>query len=246
MQNQKIVIFEMFSSDWWILNLTVLVLTTFLAILPFLHTLANKPLYPKLIGILLFVNLVTESIYGVVDGSWSMKGYLPFHLCSIASMLSIILLFRYHSKLAQIFFYWGLFGAILALSNPVFLFGIDGYHYFAFFIAHGGIIFTTIYMILHNDFRPIKKYWLISFLYIQLAALGVTLINKLLESNYMFLAEAPPVSNPLLKYQWPWYIITFEIAACLGFLGLYLLSNYLKTVIKPIYHIFLNIQKSRS
>jgi uncharacterized membrane protein YwaF len=62
----------------------------------------------------------------------------------------------------------------------------------------------------------------------------------------MFLAEAPPVSNPLLKYQWPWYIITFEIAACLGFLGLYLLSNYLKTVIKPIYHLFLNIQKSKS
>ena len=235
----------MFSNDWWILNLLVLGITILLAILPFLHTLANKPFYPKLIGVFLFINLVIESIYGVVDGSWSMKGYLPFHLCSIASILSIILLFRYHSKLAQVFFYWGLFGAILALSSPVFLFGIDGYHYFAFFIAHGGIIFTSIYIILHNDFRPIKKYWLISFLYIQLAALGVTLINKLLESNYMFLAEAPPVSNPLLNYPWPWYIITFEITACLGFLGLYILTNYLTSLMRPIYLRLLNVQKNK-
>jgi hypothetical integral membrane protein (TIGR02206 family) len=246
MKSLKIVIFEIFSNDWWISNLLVLSITIFLAILPYFNSIANKSNYPKLIGLFLFINLVVESVYGVVDGSWSVKGYLPFHLCYIASILSFILLIRYQNKLAQIFFYWGLTGAFAALVYPVFLYGIDGYHYFSFYIAHGGIVFTCLYMILHFDFRPMKNYWWKSFLYIQFAALIVIVVNKLLDSNYMFLAEAPPVSNPLLNFPWPWYIITYEISALVGFWGLFVLYNYVTRIMKPIYIKLLNVQKSKT
>jgi hypothetical integral membrane protein (TIGR02206 family) len=224
--NPNVVIFEIFSPIWWISNIAVLIVISFLSFLPYFSKLGKKNVYPKILGTLLFLNLVLESINGALEGTWSLQEYLPFHLCSIASVFSVILLFNYNQKLAQIFYYWGLTGALNAMLSPVFLFGIEGYHYYAFYIAHGGILFVCMFMILHHNFRPEKKMWWKTFIYIQFAALGVGLINKLLGANYMFLSASPEVENVFLKYPWPWYIISFEVLACLNFWLLYVAFKY--------------------
>ena len=226
MQDPKVVIFEIFSPIWWISNIAVLSIISFFSMLPYFSSLGKKIAYTKILGVLLFLNLVIESINGALEGTWSLQEYLPFHLCSIASIFSVILLMKYNHKLAQIFYYWGLTGALNAMLSPVFLFGTAGYHYFAFYIAHGGILFVCIFMILHHNFRPEKKMWWKSFIYIQFAAIGVGLINKLLGANYMFLSSAPEVENVFLKYPWPWYIISFEVLACLNFWLLYVAFKY--------------------
>jgi len=225
-QDPKVVIFEIFSPIWWISNIAVLSIISFFSMLPYFSSLGKKIAYTKILGVLLFLNLVIESINGALEGTWSLQEYLPFHLCSIASIFSVILLMKYNHKLAQIFYYWGLTGALNAMLSPVFLFGTAGYHYFAFYIAHGGILFVCIFMILHHNFRPEKKMWWKSFIYIQFAAIGVGLINKLLGANYMFLSSAPEVENVFLKYPWPWYIISFEVLACLNFWLLYVAFKY--------------------
>ncbi len=235
MQNEKIVIFEPLSHIWWTSNLSVLAITVILAFIPFFYKPAQRKIYPVTIGILLFLNLIIESLNGYQEGTWLAKDYLPFHLCSIASIIAIVLSIKYYKKLAQFFYYWGLMGAITALMSPVFLFGVYGYHYYAFYVAHGGILFVCLYMILHHDFRPQKSYWWKSFLYIQLVAIGVMGINKYLGANYMFLSEAPMVPNPLLKFPWPWYIITFELFALFSFWVLFILFKYGTRSIKPIY-----------
>jgi uncharacterized membrane protein YwaF len=45
--------------------------------------------------------------------------------------------------------------------------------------------------------------------------------NYLIGSNYMFLCERPLVDNPLIIGKWPWYIISFEVAAIVHFLLIY-------------------------
>ena len=60
-------------------------------------------------------------------------------------------------------------------------------------------------------------------------------INKYLGANYMFLSEAPVVPNPLLKYPWPWYIITFEVFALFSFWVLFILFKHGSRAMKPIY-----------
>jgi hypothetical protein len=235
MQNEKIVIFEPLSHIWWTSNLSVLALTVILALIPFFYKPAQQKTYPVTIGILLLLNLIIESFNGYQEGTWTAKDYLPFHLCSIASIIAIVLSIKYHEKLAQFFYYWGLMGAITALMSPVFLFGVYGYHYYAFYIAHGGILFVCLYLILHREFRPQKAYWWKSFLYIQLVAVIVMGINKFLGANYMFLSEAPVVPNPLLKHPWPWYIITFEVFALVSFWALFILFKYGTRLIKPFY-----------
>jgi uncharacterized membrane protein YwaF len=37
----------------------------------------------------------------------------------------------------------------------------------------------------------------------------------------MFLCERPLVDNPLIIGKWPWYIISFEVAAIVHFLLIY-------------------------
>jgi hypothetical integral membrane protein (TIGR02206 family) len=235
MENEKIVIFEPLSQIWWTSNLSVFAIILILALLPYVYKPAQRKIYPFIIGILLLLNLIIESLNGYQEGTWAAKDYLPFHLCSIASIIAIVLSMKYHEKLAQLFYYWGLLGAITALMSPVFLFGVYGYHYYAFYIAHGGILFVCLYMILHLDFRPMKSYWWKSFLYIQLVAIMVMGINKFLGANYMFLSEAPVVPNPLLQYPWPWYIITFEVFALFSFWALFILFKHGSKAIKQIH-----------
>ena len=46
-------------------------------------------------------------------------------------------------------------------------------------------------------------------------------------ANYMFLIKRPPVNNPLLMGEWPWYILNLEIIIIL-YMGLLYIPFFLK------------------
>ena len=47
------------------------------------------------------------------------------------------------------------------------------------------------------------------------------------KTNYMYLIDKPPVSNPLLMGEWPWYILNLEIIIIL-YMGLLYTPFFLK------------------
>ena len=64
-----------------------------------------------------------------------------------------------------------------------------------------------------------------TFFITNLLLLPVGLIDWLTNSNYMYLREKPPVNNPFLIGDWPYYILGFEFLAFTFFSILYLIMK---------------------
>lgn len=219
---------EPFTGLWWVCILTVVLIIAILVLLPKYFEWAKSRNYPKFLASILLANLVIENAYAYASNNWSIQYNLPLHMCGISGLMSIILLFNYNSKIAHLVFYWGLTGGLYSLLTPEFDQGDQGFFFYSYFIGHGGMIFTCIYMIIHYQFRPAANSWLNIFLLTQIVAIFVGLFNWSTGSNYMYLIKPPVVDNPLIIGSWPWYILVFEALAIVHFYLFYRLSKVWK------------------
>lgn len=224
MNNHQVM--DSFSPVWWTAILIVCLTISLLIVLPKYAGWARHKYYRKSLAIFLLSNLVIENCYGIYSGNWTIQNNLPLHLCGISSIISVMLLYNYNRSLAQIFYYWGLTGGLYSLLTPEFDLGTEGFLFYAYFISHGGLIFTCLYAIVHDGFVPEKGSWLKSFLIVQLAAAVAGIFNFITGSNYMYLSNPPIVNNPLIMGEWPWYILVFEVLAFLHFLFFYLIFDF--------------------
>lgn len=215
------VIMQPFTHEWWISISIVIATLLVLANLPNYFLWARHSYYGKLIGLLLFVNLLIENVYCWNLGNWSIEENLPLHLCGISGLIAMIIFFKYNELLAHLLFYWGITGGIHSIVTPEFDLGRDGYLFFGYFISHGGILLASVFIIMHRGFKPARKSWLKAFLYIQLAVCIIGMFNWATGSNYMYLIEPPIADNPLIVGGWPWYILVFEGLAVVHFIFLY-------------------------
>lgn len=221
-------VLETFSSTWWTCILLIAFVIALLISLPKYFTWARSKNYPKILAIALLSNLIVENTYANYLGVWNLNDNLPLHMCGLSIIMSIIVLFRFNSLLAHLVYYWGLTGGIHSLITPEFDQGTQGFFFYTYFIGHGGLILTCVYLIVHSKFKPEDNSWAKIFLLTQIAALFVGFFNWLSGSNYMYLASPPVVDNPLIIGNWPWYILVFELLALIHFFLFYKLSKVWK------------------
>jgi hypothetical integral membrane protein (TIGR02206 family) len=217
-----------FTTTWWICILTVVTIITTIILLPKYFNWASNKNYPKILAGVLLANLIIENIYSYSTDKWSIQYSLPLHMCGMSVLMSILVLFKYNTKIAHLVFYWGLTGGIYSLLTPEFDQGDQGFFFYSYFIGHGGLILTCLYLIIHNKFRPETNSWLRIFIYTQFAAVAVGTFNWVTGSNYMYLITPPEVNNPLIIGNWPWYILFFEALAIVHFYLFYRLSRVWK------------------
>ncbi|MFD1781056.1 TIGR02206 family membrane protein [Fredinandcohnia salidurans] len=162
-------------------------------------------------------------IWYLKTGVWDPVDSLPFQLCSISLLLSIIMLLTRKLFLFEITYFLGIGGAMQAMLTPELAYDFPHYRYFHFFLAHIAIILASLYMIWFENCRPtIKSIWK-AFAALNVIAIVVFFINKATGGNYMFLARKP--INPSLidiLGPYPWYILSLEIVALFMFIILYL------------------------
>ena len=221
-------VMETFSSTWWTCIVLVVLVIALLISLPKYFTWARSNNYPKIIAAVLLSNLIVENAYAYYIGVWNIKDNLPLHICGLSGIMSIIVLYRFNTLLAHVVYYWGLTGGIHSLLTPEFDQGTQGLFFYSYFIGHGGLILTCIYLIVHCKFKPENNSWSNIFLLTQIAALSVGFFNWLSGSNYMYLASPPIVDNPLIIGDWPWYILIFEFLALIHFFFFFKLSKVWK------------------
>ena len=92
------------------------------------------------------------------------------------------------------------------------------------FLSHGLIILNVFWMIFVYDMRC-RKYSLVNTVLVTNAAIFVVgIINKLIGNgaNYWFICEKPNGENPALIGEWPYYLITFQLAGILFMMLIYL------------------------
>ena len=213
---------EIFSLIWWQSNIATIGIIFALLILGKWFSLENRERLAKFIGIILIFRAIGIHFYWDYIGIWTIESSLPLHLCGLSSILSGIVLFWRKQWVYECLFFWGIPGAFHSLLTPEFTVGTSGFLFYEYYISHGGIILSAIYLTWVLGMKPRQGSWLKIFLYSQLLLPVIGFINYMINANYMYLCTKPIANNPILIGEWPWYIISIELAGLLHFFIIYL------------------------
>ena len=204
---------------WWAMNLGLLAGLGLVLGLTRKASLEQRQIVAKSIAALLFANFSINHLVMWVNGSWDYHTCLPFHLCSMSVLLSAYMLWTGHAWTYELALFWGA-GAVHSFITPESTTGGGVYELWEYSISHGGIILAGFYATMRLGMAPRPKSWWRAFLFTQLAIPVIGLINDLLKSNYMYLAQKPNADNPMIIGEWPWYILALE-AVVLGHFWLF-------------------------
>ncbi|WP_186575902.1 YwaF family protein [Aquibacillus kalidii] len=192
--------FEIFSSS----HFTMLILY-FVGVLFLLTILKYKdkfsPLLPYIQWTLFSFLLMSETSYqtwSIVNGLWNPSGYLPLHLCGIASLIAMVALATKNTHLSYICFFFGLVPAFMALVTPELPYDYHHYRFSKFFIHHMAISWSSLFvMIIHGKKLHVQALVGSYGLLVLYALVTGYFLNPLLDANYLFLANKPTANTPL-------------------------------------------------
>ena len=218
---------EIFSTLWWKSNSATLILIVVFLLLGWWTNHKNREKLAKFIGVVLIIRTIGVHSYWDYLGIWNIESSLPLHLCGLAAILSGVVIFWRKQLAYECLYFWGLTGAFHSLMTPEFTHGREGLLFYEYYLSHGGIILSAIYLSWILGMRPRKGAWWKIFLWSQLLVPIIGLINWSLNANYMYLCIKPIVNNPFLIGEWPWYFLGMECATIIHFFVIYLPFAYL-------------------
>lgn len=172
----------------------------------------------------ILVNQVAYWIHRFVTlgGPVFVREHLPLHVCGVTVLLSVATLMWRRRPTYELVYFWGLAGASNAMVTPELAEGFPDYHFFQYFISHGGIVATAIFATWGLGMRPTPGSMVRAFVLMNVMAAVVAPLNHVLDANYMYLCGPPETDSPFLFLPWPWYIAWLEVLALAFFGALYL------------------------
>lgn len=189
----------------------------------------RKDQIATILAIIIGVNFIIEQLEAVYHNTWTLESYLPLHLCSLSTFLAIAFLLNRNQWVYEFLIYWSA-GAIHAFITPEITTGASLYYIIEFSVSHGGIIIAALYGSIILGFKPRVFSWLKVFGYTQLVLPVIGLINYLIGSNYMYIAQKPNANNPMIIGEWPWYIIGLEFVVLIHFFVFYWIHSRIAQV----------------
>lgn len=188
-----------------------------------LKTRERRDLVRFSLVLLLVVSEMSEHIWLMSEKAWNVRRDLPLQLSDLAVILAMIMLLSKNDKLFQFMYFAGLGSSIQAIVTPdLHRFSFPHFQYIEFFVSHGGVILACLFMVAVFHCMPsIRSLW-ITILIVNLYAVCVFFLNKLLKANYLYLMKKMG-SASLLDYlgSWPWYLLVLEPVMVLSFYLLY-------------------------
>ena len=175
----------------------------------------------RALAVVLVVNEIAIRVVILAWDDWSWAGDLPLQLSDAALIVSAIALWspRPPPLAYELTFFWAFTATLQAVLTPDLDQGPDHYFFWAFFIAHSGVLVAAAYLtwgrrrILSDG--AVGRALLVSLGWTTIAAIGCLATG----GNYMFLREPPPDGSVLdLFGPWPWYVLAGGGIAVLAFL----------------------------
>ncbi len=157
----------------------------------------------------------------IIHGLFDLRYHLPLQLCDLAAASVVLAIFSHRKIFFELAFFWGLTGTLQAILTPDLQHDFPHPDFLVFFMMHSGIVAGVLFLAISGKkcIRPGSaiRVFLLSQIYIG----GMIPLNFLLEANYGYLTHKP-FRGTLMEYlgPWPWYILSFELAAILLFRGL--------------------------
>ena len=144
---------------------------------------------------------------------FAMRGWLgignalPFNLCDWAAIALIVTLLRPNQLGYELGYFWGLCGTMHGLLTPPVHHEFPDPEFIFFFINHGGIIASVLYLTFGSGWRPVPRSVVHAIAAALIYAATAGLVDWLLGVNYGLLRAKPDnVSILDLLSPWPWYI----------------------------------------
>ena len=182
---------EIFSLLWWHMNIATLSLILIILIMGKWFNEENREKLAKVIGVVLIIRTVGVHFYWNHLGIWTIESSLPLHLCGLSAILSGIVLFWRKQWAYECLYFWGLPGAFHSLMTPEFTIGSSGLLFYEYYLSHGGIILSAVYLTWLLGMRPRKGSWWKVFLWSQLLVPIIGFVNWILDANYMYICIKP-------------------------------------------------------
>ena len=143
----------------------------------------------------------------------------PLQICDLAVFLTGWALWQPQRwRVGELAYFWGLAATTQALLTPDLPDAISPYYCAKFFLTHGGIVVSVVYLAAALGWRPqAGVVWrMLGVTNLYAAAIGI--FNIIAHKNYLYLC-AKPQRPSILDWlgPWPWYILWLEVAAVLLF-----------------------------
>ncbi|HSL42457.1 MAG TPA: TIGR02206 family membrane protein [Anaerolineales bacterium] len=177
-----------------------------------------------LLALLLLTNEIAWHAWHYIHGTWTIQTMLPLHLCSLLVWTGAYMLATKSYRVYEFMYFMGIAGAIQALATPgIGNFNFPHFTFFQYFLSHGLIITSAIYMTVVEGFRPTWKSMLRVAIWMNIYVAIVYFINTAIGSNYLMINYKPDTPSLLdLLPEWPIYILYMEIIGVISMLLLYL------------------------
>jgi hypothetical integral membrane protein (TIGR02206 family) len=177
-----------------------------------------------LLALILVVNEAAWHYWNYLYGTWNIETMLPLHLCSLLVWTGAYMLVTKSYRVYEFMYFMGIGGAIQALATPgIGRYGFPHFVFFQYFLSHGLIITSAIFMTVVEGFRPTWKSMLRVFVWMNIYAAIIYFVNIYLGSNYLMINYKPDTPSLLdLLPPWPLYIVYMELIGVITMLILYL------------------------
>lgn len=176
------------------------------------------------LALILWGNELAWHYWNYLSGTWTLQTMLPLQTCSLAVWFAGWMLLFKSQRIYEFVYFLGIGGAIQALATPgIGIYGFPHFVFFQYFISHGLIIVSAIYMTVVERFRPTWKSLIHVAIWANIYLVLIYFVNTQLGSNYLMINGKPNTSSILdLLPPWPIYILYMEAIGILTFLILYL------------------------
>ncbi len=177
-----------------------------------------------LLALVLVFNELAWHYWNYVHGLWNIQTMLPLQLCSVLIWLGALMLMTKNYRIYEFTYFLGIGGAIQALATPgIGIYGFPHFVFFQYFLSHGLLITSAIYMTVVEGFRPTWKSMVRVFVWTNIYVVIVYFINNAIGSNYLMINYKPATPSLLdLLPPWPIYILYMELIGIATMILLYI------------------------
>ena len=171
---------------------------------------------------LLLRRMLAVLLLGQGIGAWGLawaRGarYVPFQLCDVTLVLAAFALWYPALLVSELVYFWGLAGSLQALATPALEAPFPNSAWLTFFLSHGGVILTAVYLAASGKVRPTPAGILRAWLLIHVYAVAAGTVNWLAGTNYGYLAHKPSQPSLLDHFgPWPVYIAAMDAVALIS------------------------------
>lgn len=189
----------------------------------------GRTVFRYVFAFLMVAQELSRQVWYALVGHFDPSVMLPLHLCGILSFVGAAMLITKKQILYEICYFLGIGGAMQALVTPNAPFPFPHWIFFQFFVAHGFIVLSALYMTFVENCKP-RRYpitLLRVFLITNAYLLLMYFINIPLDANYMFVSHKP-VSKTIIDLfiqifgPHPRYIIGLELMGIITITILYI------------------------